>query len=187
MRAMHARWISTVNAKRPNALHRRSGPRRCAVAVVFVLSLLTGCGNPITTDINGAVAAKLDGSGSVLLLLRVCSGAVNRLELYEPRTGPDTQASIPIGIWHSSAPLKQNAVLNLNDPGPVWELQRDPGPLNPDTPYSVSAENTTADEQLSSLTFKLRNLESLRAEQVLFNGRVLQEAEFSRLESCKTS
>ncbi|MGH8895230.1 MAG: hypothetical protein ACRDWY_18285 [Actinomycetes bacterium] len=145
-----------------------------------MLSLLTGCGSQITTEVNGAVAATLDPSGSMLLVLKVCSGAVDEVGLYGARQGPETQPQEPIGIWRASAPVRHDTVLHIESPGPGWEVRRDPGPLNPGTQYIVIANHREADETLSQVHFTPRQLEELGAGQLRFQGRVGNETEFAR-------
>lgn len=182
----------SMSVPRRAALSRDRCPRQrwrtqlALPAVALVLSLLPACGNWITTDINGAVGAKTNTAHSVILVLRVCSGAVNHVELYPPHTGPRTEPDQPIGIWHATAPISHNTVLNLNQPGPTWQVRRDPGHLRPGTRYGVLAHGED-DEELTQLDFRPAQLEALPAGHVRFNGRGMQEEKFAHLAWCNWS
>lgn len=148
---------------------------------MLALIMLTGCGNRITTEINGAVAVRTNPDGSLVFVLNVCSDAVDEVLLFGPSTGPKTEPEKPLGIWQAPTPVEQDTVINLNSPEPEWEVRREPGPLQPETTYSAFGDYREQDLQLSQVDFTATQLKRLRPSQVLWkNGRVIQETKFNR-------
>jgi hypothetical protein len=162
--------------------------RRALTACLLIVTLLAaaGCGNWITTDIIGVVGARMDRSGSVQLLLNDgCGRVFDNVLLFPPHTGPRTKPDRPIGIWRARTPFHRDTVLNINHPGPAWEVRRDPGSLQPGKLYVVEAASTTEDQELSQVSFTLGQLKSLRADEVHFYGRrVMKRSRFARVNWC---
>jgi hypothetical protein len=179
--------LKAGNVHRTRWLRSVATALRSAVAVSCALVLVAGCGNSITTEINGAVAAKMDATHSVVLVFRVCSGAVDHVELYPPHAGPRTKSDRPIGVWRTSTPIARNTILNLGHPGPTWQVRRDPGHLQPGLTYGVLAMNSGVDEELTQLNFRPSQLEALPSGHVRFDRRVLREEGFAELAWCSWS
>lgn len=173
------------------AVDRRRGTSglRTPLVVPFValaLGLLTGCGNSITTQNIGIAAARPGPSHSVQVLLRVCSGGADQVLLYGPHTGSRTKPDTPIGIWHAATPFQHNTVLDLENPGPAWEMRRDPGPLEAETGYYVEAGSSTQDQELAGVRFTRTQLNQLHPGhvQVKLGGHAMPQAKFSHLAWC---
>lgn len=179
--------MTSVPTDRGLAANHRQAVVRWPIAAVIACTLivLTGCGNWNTAEINGAIAVKMDGSNSVRVLLKVCSGTVDKVLLFGPQTGPETKPDRPIGVWRASTPINRDTVLNIGNPGPIWEVQRDPRPLDPETTYYLLGVNGTEDQELTQVGFMPSQLEKLRPGQVRFNGRVIPKARFAHLDWCK--
>ncbi len=140
------------------------------VGTLAALLLVTGCGNAITTEIVGATAVSLDRSGAPQFSLAVCSGSVGVIDLYGPHQGDESTSQRPIGVWRAATPVTADTVVNLENPGPPWTVERDPGALKPGERYSAFGSSTTEDEEISQVDFTLRRLGRLRAGQALFRS-----------------
>lgn len=155
------------------------------LALVGASAVLAGCGNWITTDIIGAVGARTNRAHSVELLLNTCSRSFDEVLLFGPHKGPRTKPDIPIGIWRST-PFHRDAVLQIDNPGPAWQVRRDPGQLKPRTMYVVEAGSSTEDQELSQVAFTLEQLDGLRPGEVhVYNRRVMTETKFERVNWCR--
>jgi len=168
--------------------HVRHAPALTACLLAVTLLAASGCGNWITTDIIGVVGARMDRSGSVQLLLNDgCGRAFDNVLLFPPHTGPRTKPDIPIGIWRARTPFHSDTVLNIDNPGPAWEVRRDPGPLQPGKLYGVEAASATEDQELSQVNFTLEQLKSLQADEVHFySRRVMKRSKFARVNWCRS-
>ncbi|MBA2698909.1 MAG: hypothetical protein H0U61_09070 [Nocardioidaceae bacterium] len=130
--------------------------------------LVAGCGNAITTDIIGAVGVSLDRAGSPQLVLAVCSGSVDEIELYGPHQGGETTSQEPIGVWRAKESVTAGTVLDLSNPGSAWTVVRDPGTLKPGESYSAFGVSLSEDQEISQVDFTLDRLKRLSADQVLY-------------------
>ena len=82
-------------------------------------------------------------------------------------------------------PGRGNTVLDLQNPGPMWEVHRDPGRLQPGTMYGVLAGHREEDAELTPVDFRPKRLEESAPGQVVWKGgRVISETRFGQLDPC---
>jgi len=157
---------------------------RPALLILLTAAFSAGCGNVITTETNGASAMSLSRSGTLQLNLIVCSGSVGSLSLYGPHRGSESTPQKPLGSWLAKDPVTADALIDLDDPGPAWTMQRDPGRLQPAVVYSVLAGSRTEDEELSQVDFSLDRLQSAPAGTVLYHDAEVVTADSLRATVC---
>lgn len=138
------------------------------------------------TEINGAVSAGPDGAGGVRLGMTLCSGKVDRVELYDQRLHPADRRNPdkPVGIWTRSSPAAADDFLVLGNPGPSWKIELDPGRLHPGAMYDALAWSSLENTELSQVDFDPGRVAELPADRVFVHDAEPVQATAVRSSVC---
>jgi hypothetical protein len=158
-----------------------------AVLVLGALVLLSGgCGNIITTEIIGATGVTVDDEHHPVVLVQLCKGTIDHVELSGTREGlSDEEPNPSYGGWDAASPAQGSISVNLGTGTQGWT-----GPTfspEPDRRYIVDASSSTADAATSQAVFSAEDLARLQPGRVLRgDGEVVSRATFGT-DACSAS
>ncbi len=158
--------------------------KRTGLTLAALTLLLAGCGNVITTDVIGSTGVVVDGQGNPVVLIEVCTGTIDNIDLAGTREGlADDEPNPSFGAWKAADPQKGSIEVNLVTGTPGWD-----GPklvMESGHGYIVEGNSSTADVVASQAAFTAADLAGLKADQVIVrDNEVVTMAEFTS-SACK--
>ncbi len=136
--------------------NRRLAVGLCVAGLAVAVPVgVVGWGLSHQTEVNGALSVVSGGSGAVQLNMTLCSGKVDRVELYDQRLHPAdrSEPDAPVGIWERTSPSVVDTSLVFGNPGPEWEVVLDPGPLDTGATYDALAWSESEGTELAQVDF----------------------------------
>ena len=160
--------------------------KRCGLVLSALVLLSSGCGNVITTEIIGVTGVSVDDEGNPVVLVQLCKGTIDHVELSGTREGlADDEPNPTYGGWDAASPAQGLISINLGSGTKGW-TGRVFSP-EPDRRYIVDGSSTTADVATSQVVFSADDLAGLQPGQVVRgDGEVVSAARFST-DACATS
>lgn len=160
--------------------------KRAALVLGAVALLSSGCGNIITTEIIGATAVTVDDEHHPVVVVQLCTGTIDHLELSGTREGlSDEEPNPSYGGWDARSPAHGSISVNLGTGSQGWT-----GPAfspEPGRHYIVDASSSTADAATSQAVFSAEDLARLQPGQVMRgDGEVVSRTRFET-DACATS
>lgn len=151
------------------------------VAPAMCGMLLAGCGNAVTTDVNGATGVTVDDQGKPVVLVMVCHSTIDQIEISADREGlKETEENKILGTWTTSKAKKGLISLDLSAPGEEWKTESSFVP-EASKGYIVIASQSDADVEATQASFHGRDLESLTPDEVIaFDGQVESRSAFEK-------
>ena len=159
--------------------------KRCGLVLSALVLLSSGCGNVITTEIIGVTGVSVDDEGNPVVLVQLCKGTIDHVELSGTREGlADDEPNPTYGGWDAASPAQGLISINLGSGTKGW-TGRVFSP-EPDRRYIVDGSSTTADVATSQVVFSADDLANLQPGQVVRgDGEVVSAASFST-DACAT-
>lgn len=160
--------------------------KRAALALSALALVSSGCGNIITTEIIGVTGVTVDEMRNPVVLVKLCKGTIDHVELSGTREGlADDVPNPSYGGWDAVEPQRGLISINLGTGSKGWtgtELA-----VEPDRSYIVDASSTTADAATSQAVFSAADLASLKPGHVLIGDREPVSRAAFETDSCATS
>lgn len=166
--------------------HETGQVKRCGLVLSALVLLSSGCGNIITTEIIGVTGVTIDDRRNPVVLVQLCSGTIDHVELSGTREGlADDEPNPTYGAWDAAAPEQGPISINLATGTKGW-TGRVFSP-DPDRRYIVDGSSTTADVATTQAVFSADDLAGLDPGQVVRgDGEVVSHARFEA-DACPTS
>ncbi len=140
---------------------RDAAPTPLVVLAVGAAVALSSCGNLITTEIVGKVGISVDTEGNPVVVVAVCDGYLDQVEISQGREGLAEDETNPlVGTWDAAGQHTGVSELDLAAPGSDWQT-RTPVSLEPGVLYIVTAHQVGADVQASQVDFDVGDLRGL--------------------------
>ena len=160
--------------------------KRSGLVLSALVLLSSGCGSVITTEIIGVTGVAVDDQGNPVVLVQLCKGTIDHVELSGTREGlADDEPNPTYGGWDAASPQQGLISINLGSGTKGWE-GRVFSP-DPDRRYILDASSTTNDVATSQVVFTADDLAGLQPDQVVRgDGEVVSQARFGT-DACPTS
>ncbi|MDQ6526777.1 hypothetical protein RB608_24355 [Nocardioides sp. LHD-245] len=140
---------------------------------------LTACGNAVTTEIVGTVGITVDAEDHPLVLVRVCEGRIDTIEVHGDRAGlAEDEANPILGSWHAETGRDGLVELALGAANDGWSGPDDLSLADGRT-YVVTADDSGEDAEATQVSFTTAQLAALTPDQVIVGeGSTRPRSEF---------
>ncbi len=151
------------------------------LGLIFVVA---GCYN--ATEIAGVNGVTVDAQNRPVLLVVVCRGYIDGVNVYGAHQGDDKTKQQPIGRWESAlkAAGQQRELPVLSPSPPGWTVIKAPPMLREGVSYAAIGFTNDTKWEARQLNFTLAQLAGLSPGQVLYENQVTSREHFNE-EACR--
>ncbi len=155
------------------------------VIAVLCLGLVFIVAGRDSTEIAGVNGVTVDAQNQPVLLVAVCRGYIDGVNIYGAHQGDDRTQQKPIGKWESAIKAGQQRelpLLSLSPPG--WTVMNAPPMLREGVSYAAIGFTKNTKWEARQLNFTLAQLADLSPDRVLYQNQVTSRDRFYE-EACR--
>jgi len=161
------------------------GGMRAVITVLCLGMVLIVAGCASSTEIAGVNGVTVDAQNQPVLLVAVCRGYIDGVNVYGAHQGDDKTQQKPIGRWESAIKAGQQRelpLLSLSPPG--WTVMNAPPMLREGVSYAAIGFTNNTKWEARQLNFTLAQLAELSPDQVLYQNQITSRDRFYE-EACR--